>query len=160
MWDFLHNGEDYWLSIDADNPPMNNPLNLVELDLDLVGFPTPVWHSEVPGDRPFYYNALDAVGDEGYRPHEDCDGLQEVDAIGSGCFLVSRRVMWALRYQQPFMRVWGEDGIVQVGGDYSFCRKVKEAGFRIWAHFDYLCMHFNELELNEVIRAFAMMRQE
>ena len=154
MWDFLDGGEDYWLSMDDDNPPARNPLDLIELDLDVVGLPTPVWHSAVPGDRPYYFNALDAVGD-GWRPHEPCEGLQEVDAIGSGCFLVSRRVMVNLAEQQPFMRGWSERGLAVVGGDYSFCRKVKANGFRVWAHFDYPCNHVNELPLLEVIQRFG-----
>jgi hypothetical protein len=83
--------------------------------------------------------------------------LQEVDAIGSGCFLVSRRVMLALKDKQPFMRTWNKDGLVEVGGDYSFCRKVKEAGFKIWAHYDYTCDHFNELPLRETINSFGQM---
>jgi hypothetical protein len=153
MNDFLNSGENYWLSMDTDNPPTNNPLDLVEMDLDLIGFPTPVWHNSVPGDRPWYFNALDVKGD-GYIPHEPCKGLQEVDAIGSGCFLVSRRVILELKDQQPFMRTWNRNGTVEVGGDYSFCRKVKAAGFHIWTHYDYICHHFNEVSLLEVIGAF------
>ncbi len=153
MHDFLNGGEDFWFSMDDDNPPTNNPLDLVEYDLDVVGFPTPVWHNEVVGDRPWYFNALDSKLD-GYVPHEPCDGLQEVDAIGSGCFMVSRRVMLAVKDQQPFMRQWGGDGLVELGGDYSFCKKVKKLGFKVWAHYDYICQHFNELEIGETIRAF------
>lgn len=154
--DFLDGGEDYWLSMDDDNPPARNPLDLVQLDLDVVGFPTPVWHDAVQGDRPFYLNALDWDADAGgYRPHEPAEGLQQVDAIGSGCFLVARRVMMALRDRQPFMRQWDKRGLVTMGGDYSFCRKVKRAGFKVWAHFDYQCMHFNTLEVGNVARAFG-----
>lgn len=162
MNDFLNGGEDFWLSMDDDNPPTKNPIDLVELDLDVVGFPTPVWHSAVKGDRPWYFNALTKVGEEGYKPlpNERCKGLQEVDAIGSGCFMVSRRVMLALKDQQPFMRQWGKDGRVIKGGDYSFCDKVKAAGFRIWAHFDYICDHFNELSLLETIKSFNMMYEK
>ncbi len=154
MHDFLAGGEDFWLSMDDDNPPTRNPLDLVEFDCDLVGLPTPVWHNVVEGDRPYYLNALDRKAD-GYVPHEPCDGLQEVDAIGSGCFLVARRVMMALKGEQPFMRSWGKDGLVELGGDYSFCRKVKAAGFKVWAHYDYTCLHFNEIEVGEVVRAFG-----
>jgi hypothetical protein len=157
MNDFLNGGEDYWLSMDDDNPPINNPLDLVEFDCDLIGLPTPVWHNSVPGDQPWYFNALDAV-DNAYKPHQPCTGLQEVDAIGSGCFLVSRRVMFELRNQQPFMRTWNQDGTVEVGGDYSFCRKVKAANFRIWTHYDYPCRHFNEMELAEIIQAVQGMK--
>lgn len=154
MNDFLDGGEDYWLSMDDDNPPLRNPLDLIELDCDLIGLPTPVWANMVPGDRPWYFNAMDRTS-EGFVPHEPCEGLQEVDAIGSGCFIVSRRVMLALRDQQPFARQWNADGTVHIGGDFSFCDKVKAAGFRIFAHFDYPCDHFNELPLLEVIQAFT-----
>ena len=133
-------------------------LDLVELDCDLIGCPTPVWANIKEGDRPWYFNALDRKPD-GYVPHEPCEGLQEVDAIGSGCFLVSRRVMEALKDQQPFARQWGDDGLVELGGDFSFSRKVKAAGFNIWAHFDYLCDHYSETPLLEVIRAFGAVRE-
>lgn len=153
--DFLKGGEDFWLSLDDDNPPINNPLDLIEHDLDVVGLPTPVWHNSVRGDRPYYFNALDwDEKEQAYRPHENMNGLQEVDAIGSGCMLIARRVILKLRDQQPFMRKWNQDGTVDVGGDYSFCQKVKKANFKVWTHFDYPCHHFNEISLIEVIEAF------
>ncbi len=158
--DFLRGGEDFWLSIDDDNPPINNPLDLMEYDLDLIGLPTPVWCNKVKGDRPYYFNALDwDEKEQAYRPHENTDGLQEVDAIGSGCFLVARRVILKLKDQQPFMRQWNGDGTVEMGGDYSFCQKVKKEGFKIWAHFDYPCHHFNEISLIEVIEAINNMKK-
>jgi hypothetical protein len=157
MKDFLDGGEDYWLSMDDDNPPRKNPLDLIELDCDLIGLPTPVWHSAVKGDRPYYFNAMDRVP-EGFKPHEPCEGLQEVDAIGSGCFIVARRVMLALRDDQPFARQWNADGTVHIGGDFSFCDKVKAKGYRIWAHYGYPCDHFNTLSLLEVIESFQAMK--
>jgi hypothetical protein len=158
--DFLRGGEDYWLSIDTDNPPMNNPLDLIEYDCDVVGCPTPVWCNKIKGDRPWYFNALKWVEDEqGYQPYcEEMRGLKEVDAIGSGCMLIARRVISKLRDQQPFMRQWNKDGTVEIGGDYSFCQKVKKAGFRVWTHFDYPCHHFNEVSLIEVIEAMNGMK--
>lgn len=156
--DFLNGGEDYWISVDDDNPPINNPLDLVELDLDVIGFPTPVWYNSVPGDRPYYFNALDwDEKEKAYRPHTNCNGLQEVDAIGSGCMLIARRVILKLKDSQPFMRQWGQDGTVEVGGDYSFCQKAKAAGFKIWTHYNYPCRHFNETDLVEIIQAFKGM---
>lgn len=151
---FLNGDWDYWFSMDADNPPRGrNPLELAHLGLDVVGCPTPVFANMKPGeDFPMYWNALDAVG-EGWKPHEPREGLQEVDAIGSGCFMVSREAMETIK--APFMRIFDEDGIVEVGGDYAFCRRAKAAGFRVWAHFDYPCYHFNEIEINEVAHAFT-----
>ena len=157
MHDFLDGGEDYWLSMDDDNPPLRNPLDLIEYDCDLIGCPTPVWHNAVEGDRPWYFNAVDKKLD-GYTPHEPSKGLQEVDAIGSGCFLVARRVLQKLKHDQPFMREWDSNGIAVKSGDFAFCDKVKAAGFQVWAHYDYLCEHMNELPLLEVIKAFGRMK--
>jgi len=156
--DFLDSDDQWWLSMDDDNPPRRNPLDLIELDCDLIGLPTPVWHSAVPGDRPWYLNALQKV-DGGYKPAEPLDGLTEVDAIGSGCFLVARRVIEAVAELQPFARQWNHDGTVALGGDFSFCEKVRRAGFRIWAHGDYMCDHIQTLPLLEVIERVGQMYQ-
>jgi len=157
--DFINGGEDYWLSFDSDNPPINNPLDLIEYECDLIGCPTPVWCNKIKGDRPWYFNALDwDEKEQAYRPHFDTNGLQEVDAVGSGCFIVARRVILKLKDQQPFMRQWNQDGTVEMSGDYSFCQKVKKEGFRVWTHYDYFCHHFNELDLLEVIQAFQGMK--
>lgn len=153
MNDFLASDDEFWLSMDDDNPPTRNPLDLVDLNLDLVGLPTPVWHSQKKGDRPYYFNALNKAPG-GYKPTEDTEGLVEVDAIGSGCFLVHRRVIEALRHSQPFARQWGANGEVTLGGDFSFCEKVKASGFKVWAHFGYLCDHIQTLPMLEVIQSF------
>lgn len=158
----LESGADFLLTMDADNPPPPNVLDLCELGLDVVGCPTPVWHSGGPkGDRPWYLNAMVDVGEDGFRPlqdvrPEDCHGLAEVDAIGSGCLVISRRVLEAV--PAPFHRTWNEDGTQDVGGDFSACRRWRAAGFRVFAHFSYAAQHFCELELSEVIHCFADMR--
>lgn len=156
MNDFLKGGEDYWCTIDSDNPPVKNPLDLIELDCDIIGLPTPIWYNTVPGDRPYYYNALRWVGN-GYQPIEG-EGLVEVDAVGGGCFIVARRVIEILKDQMPFQRQWNRDGTMEISNDYSFCQKVKSNGFRIFTHFSYPCYHFNELNLLEVIQAFGEMK--
>lgn len=151
--DFLAGGFDYWINIDSDNPPQNNPIDLCFLGLDIVGCVTPVWANMKPGDFPIYWNALDAVGDEGWKPHTPCVGLQEVDAIGSGCMVLSKQVMAVI--PAPFQRIYHSDGTVNIGCDYAFCRRAKKLGFKVHAHYDYPCHHFNEIDLCEIIKAFT-----
>lgn len=163
--DFLDQGYDYLLLMDDDNPPTNNPLDLVELDHDIIGLPTPVWHSGKPGDRPYFYNAMRELRDDfgcflGYYPVGDRGeprptGLVECDAVGTGCVLIARRVLEAI--QAPFMRHWTEEGLAEVGNDFAFCQCAKASGYKIWAHFDYICQHFNTLELNETIHSLLGM---
>jgi len=178
--DFLAGPFDYLVSMDDDNPPLGNLIDLVLLDLDVIGCPTPVWHCDTknaPNDRPFYFNALREVeepdGSVGFKPLDSEPGFKPVgikraDAVGTGCVVIARRVLEELvkrardegPLETPFMRRWDERGIVQMGNDYAFCQRVRRAGFEVWAHFDYTCQHFNELELTEAINALMRFRLE
>ncbi len=149
----VYKDHDFWLNIDADNPPINNPLDLVELDKDVIGLPTPVWHDAVKGDQPYYYNALvEKEGTEGWKPAIG-EGLTEVDVVGSGCMLIHRRVIKTVK-RPLFMREYDEDGIVDKGHDYLFCEKAQSCGFKVWTHFGYPCEHYVENDLHSQINAF------
>jgi hypothetical protein len=153
---FVANDFDFWLSIDSDNPPLLNPLTLAFLDKDVIGCPTPIFKYK-PGDscpKPIVLNAFDRVGDA-YREHPEHWGLQEVDAVGGGCFLAARRVLEHPDMQyQPFTRNVDEDGINCLGNDLAFCRRAKAAGFRIWAHYGYQCDHFRRVSLQGMKRGY------
>lgn len=157
MRQVLDEGYDFWLSIDHDNPPMGNPLDLVEYNRDIVGFPTPVWHyTGQPRERPLYWTGYDYVPEEdAYREHQPREGLQPVDAIGGGCFLIARRVLLHPEMQKaPWTRILHPDGRVSKGADIAFCERARAAGFSIFCDYDRPCRHFKELELNEVAEAF------
>jgi len=159
--DFMEGNYDFWLNIDADNPPIQNPLDLVALNKDIIGLPTPIWHftGKKKGERPVYWNAYDYVlDDRAYREHQVREGLQEVDAVGTGCILISRRVFEHSEMRKaPFARKWNEDGTVDKGNDISFCERAKANGFKIYCHFDYPCDHMSELSMNETVRAFRQL---
>lgn len=155
--EFLHEGFDFWLSMDSDNPPIRNPLDLIALDRDVIGLPTPVWHWKGGGDheRPIHWNAYryDAEADA-YREYLPRDGLQQVDAIGTGCFVIARRVFEHPAMQRgAFTRKLLPDGVVDRGNDFSFSERAREAGFALWCHFDYPCRHFNEIDLHDAALA-------
>jgi hypothetical protein len=154
---FMENGYDFWLNIDHDNPPLKNPLDVVDLDLDICGLPTPVWHNsgEKPGERPFYYSAWDAVP-EGYKEHTPHKGIQRVDAVGTGCVVIARRVFEHPKMRKaPFAREWNEDGTVALGNDMAFCARARECGFSVFADYDHPCEHYHSLGLGEAITAFG-----
>lgn len=137
---------DYLLIIDDDNPPQRNPIDLISLNLDVVACPTPQWNDI--DSFPIYWVAMDKVKD-GYKQHENRVGLQEVDAVGSGCVLIKRKVLESL--EAPFTRKWNKDGTMDLGVDFHFCEQAKAKGFRVWAHYDYICDHFKELSLLKVL---------
>lgn len=148
---------DYWVNMDSDNPPKRNPLDLIALDKDIIGLPTPIFVNKKKGEYPFRFNTCDYVKDiqewsyHGWNPDENPSGLEEVDAVGSGCMVVARRVLLCLK--APFMRQWNEYGIVEKGHDFLFCRRAKEKGFSVWAHFKYPCKHYHNIDMLEVTTA-------
>lgn len=158
---FMDGDAAFWLSIDSDNPPTNNPLDLVVLDKDIIGLPTPVWHyTGKPGERPVYWNAYDYVEEsDAYREHPAKEGLQRVDAIGTGCFLVARRVFLHQGMRQaPFKRKTNPDGTVNKGNDISFCERARARGFEVWTHYGYPCRHYSaNIELTQVESAIRGM---
>jgi hypothetical protein len=155
--DFLDGEYDFWLSIDVDNAPLRNPLDLIELDKDIIGLPTPIWHFEnkKKGERPIYWNGYDySPEDLAYKEHLPREGLQRVDAIGTGCFLIARRVFLNPEMQQgSFVRKLNMDGSVEKGNDISFCERARDQGFEIYCHYDYPCHHIMELDLHEAAYA-------
>ncbi len=160
--DFRRGDYDFWLSIDADNPPLRNPLDLIEYNRDIIGCPTPVWHfTGKKGERPIYYNAYDYIpSQDAYKEHLPRKGLQKVDAIGTGCFLIAKRVFLNKKLQEgAFQRMLYPDGTVNKGNDLSFSERARNEGFEIFTHYDYLCQHFTNLELNEVVQAFMSLKR-
>jgi hypothetical protein len=163
MKDFLEQGFDYLISIDDDNPPLNNPIDLVFYGLDIIGCPTPVWANMKKGDQPFYYNVMTRKivdGIDGYTPYNYKEGEQlvECDAVGSGCSVIARRVLEKLKDDMPFNIEWDQYGFPARGTDFAFCKRAKDAGFKVYAHYDYPCLHFHEVELSEIINAMMNMK--
>lgn len=145
--------------IDADTIPLKNPLELAALDLDVVGCPTPIFKWDEAtfrrGGYPFSWNAFDwDPACNAWRQHMPRKGLQEVDAVGTGCVVIARRVLDGMPH--PFEREWDEKGLVTIGSDMLFCRKIKEAGWRCWAHYDYRCRHVKEMELLDMMEFLAV----
>lgn len=151
--DFLAGDYTHWLSFDADTPLERNPLELLALDKDIIGCPTPVWHwTGKKGERPIYLNAYQLDPSTGaYREWPTKSGLQRVDAIGGGCMLIARRVFEHTSMQGgAFLRKLNPDGTVERGNDIAFSERARAAGFEIWTHYDYMTDHCNELSLKEV----------
>ncbi len=135
---FLPGDYDFLLLIDADNPPHRNPLDLVALNKDIIGLPTPTRSGESK-----YFNVMTKV-DNGFIPNQPSQGLQEVDAVGSGCMLIRRDVLEKFDFTPEWM-----DGLRRRTGDFNLCTKVRENGGKVYAHWSYLCSHIKEGDILE-----------
>lgn len=138
---FLKSDCDYLLMIDEDNPPINNPLELLGDDKDVVIFPTPIFYTS-DGKKRVMWNVERL--DDG-----DLTGYEEIKTGGTGCILIKRSVIEAL--EKPFDTIVDEDGITTEGTDIRFCRLAKEKGFKVWTNWKYPCSHYKTVNLIELL---------
>ena len=64
---------------------------------------------------------------------EDGKGLEKVDGMGAGCWMIKREVIEAIG-KDPF-------SLAQSGEDLCFCRAVYNAGYEVWVDWDIPCAH-------------------
>lgn len=139
--EFLKTDMEYLLMIDSDNPPPENVLDLVDLDKDVISCPTPInmnWN----GVTNIYWNVF---GDDGYPRKDTGSGLEEVIGVGTGCILIHRRVLEALKW--PFTTIRDKSDMRVRGTDLAFSQRVIEAGFKLYTHWDYPCRHYKDIDL-------------
>lgn len=129
---------DFVLMLDSDVIPPPNVLDLVKLDLDVVGCPSPIWRPPhvVINIKPLNGAETVQVGN---------DEIVEVEVVGGGAYLIASRVLDAL--QIPFAYEYGGDGVRISSEDHVFCQRAREAGFRIWAAMGYLLGHIKSVNL-------------
>lgn len=151
---FCNNDFDYLITIDADNPPQRTPIDLVFMDKQVVSCPTPLLKSSSNTGAPIVvWNAFDlGLDQKAYHEHRPCNGLQKVDAIGTGCVVISKQVARILEGRRNvFGAIWNDDRTDYImGHDLAFCKLCREHGVEIWCHYDYPCHHYKEVDLWEV----------
>lgn len=144
--DFLARKEfDYLMMIDSDIVPPINILNLVDFQKDIIAPLMFIYQKNsviplaVKKDPEGSFQPIDI---EGMR------GLIEVDATGTGCIILSRKVLEAVRY--PFRNVYDADGIKLTGLDFNFCKRAQQLGFQIYIHLDYVTSHYMNFDLRKI----------
>jgi len=167
--DFLKRKEyDYLLMIDSDIVPPKDLFRLADYDVDVI---TPVMFAfkeinDIPTVIPLvleHYDNNENVQNykvEGplprYRVREDLDGtegLTEVDATGTGCIMIKREVLENEELNAPFTNYFDEDGLRYEGLDLSFCRRAKDAGYKVFVDTDMVCSHLTELDLKQIYQS-------
>ena len=141
---FLKTDFDYLIQIDNDNIPAKNPLELVNLNLDIVSCPVWIYQHRLLLNIYRFDEKKEYLLPIEYDINEN---LIEIDATGTGVILCSRKVLEKI--QKPFERLYDEHGIQKLGLDLAFCEKARNEGFKLYSHMKYISKHFKTIDLSE-----------
>ena len=140
---FLASDAHLLLMVDDDVIPPLGILHMLDRDLDIVGAPYPI--IRVEGAIPFPCALEYDTTHDTYRTLPDPfgrTGLVKVDAIGTGCMAITRRVLEHPDLRIPFRLGTDEYGQLRMSEDVQFCHMARAAGFSVWADFDQRPDHF------------------
>jgi len=154
---------DYVFFMDCDQTFHPNTLKrLMSRDKDIItgvyfargGYPIPhiyKWYRQRDGDEATLYKPFaDIMSEHLVANHAEVYGkppawvleeakdehVIEIDGCGLGCILIKREVF------EKIPKPWFERTTDRGGEDFDFCRKVQEAGFKIYADLSVMCGHW------------------
>lgn len=155
---FLSSPYEVLVMIDDDIIVPLGILHMLDRDLDIVGAPYPIIRVENP--IPFPCALEYDTAHDTYRTLPDPfgrTGLVKVDAIGTGCMAIARRVLEHPDLQIPFRIGTDEYGQMRMSEDVNFCQLARTAGFGVWADFDQRPDHFVAgVSLNRIHDGYTM----
>lgn len=141
----LEGGFDYLFMVDDDNPiPPETLITFINDDKDIVIAPILGRHPDEKGNFKMcaFYVDPRLVGDKTLRYYEpikefkDTGPLHRIDAGGTGCMLIKRKVLETLRNTHEMVFEFGD---ITVNGqrrtmseDVEFCERAVDAGFEVW----------------------------
>lgn len=128
---------DFLLVISDDQAPQAfNPLDYVDCDKDILGWPTPSCRVSAPNPIPWF-------------PCEPQPGkgLVKSEVVGGGVMLIARRVFEHPAMKMPWKFVYDDDGLFKQSEDFNFCIRAREAGFTVWCDLEHYSLHWKVAEM-------------
>ena len=143
---------DYLIMIDSDIVPPPNYLSLIDFQKDIISgvcfaftknqiFPL-VLKRDKKKPKGSKFVPYVSVKPKNWK------GLLEVDAVGTGAIVLSRKVVEDIPY--PFKNIYDKTGEKQIGLDLNFCREAKKKGYKVFCHTDYVCSHHTRMDLKNL----------
>ncbi len=160
--DFLKTDCKWLLMMDHDNPPLNNPLDLIKHNKFVMCLPTMMWRGvdNPDGNEGLAFNVYKKVpGGWGTFVYDGKNKLFSADRVGTGCILFKRSVF--NRIKAPFLSgVDKKTGMRVLGEDIMFSDKARKLGFKLWGHWDYVCSHYKEVDLLDVAQLLIKVKTD
>lgn len=146
---FLETNCTHLMMVDDDIvPPEEAVEKLLSHDKDIVAAACPLISPDKTGKLVTSINAYNLDEDDMYSGVE-LTGIQKVDAVGTGCIMIKRKVLERLKVP-PFITEYTSNGIKYRGEDINFCYQASLIGYDTYVDFDLKCKHIKQCNLLEL----------
>jgi len=146
---FLATDDTHLLFLDDDViPPVDALEMLLEANVDVIsGLYPSEWFDNDDGKIRKRNNVFSEIREDGELIEAKGRGVGEIMSCGGGCLLIKRHVVED-RVPAPWFKFhYNEKGLMDVGEDVDFGKKLKATGVPLHAHFDVQCSHVKQVIL-------------
>lgn len=146
---FLATDDTHLFFLDDDVVPPPDALEkLLDADVDVIsGLYPSQWMDAETGKMLTRNNVFSEIRKDGELIEAKGKGVGKIMSCGGGCLLIKRHVV-ADKVKAPWFQFhFNEKGLMDVGEDVDFGKKLKAAGVELHAHFDVQCQHVKKILL-------------
>jgi len=146
---FLDTDDTHLLFLDDDVvPPVDALGKLLEADKDVIsGLYPSEWYDNDEGALKKRNNVFSEIRKDGELIEAKGRGVGKIMSCGGGCLLIKRHVVEEKVKAPWFQFHFNERGLMDVGEDVDFGKKLAKAGVELYAHFDVQCQHVKKILL-------------
>lgn len=146
---FLQTGDTHLFFLDDDVVPPPDALEqLLAADKDVIsGIYPSTYYDGKKMEMSRRNNVFSGTRDDGELIEAKGKGVQKIAFAGGGCLLIKRHVVEQLIEAPLFAFEYNNIGIMTLGEDIYFGKKLAAAGVELYAHFDVQCNHVKETVL-------------
>lgn len=145
---FLQTDDTHLFFIDSDVvPPVDALELLLAANVDVVsGLYPSEWYDNGVHRIKTRNNVFSDIREDGELIEANGKGIQEIRSCGGGCLLIKRHVLEEM--EAPWFKFhYDGKGQMNLGEDVDFCKKLKESGVKLHAHFGVQCNHVKTIIL-------------
>ena len=146
---FLQTDDTHILFLDSDVvPPVDALEELLKADKDAIsGLYPSEWFDNEDGKLKKRNNVFERIREDGELIEAKGKGVERIMQCGGGCLLIKRHVVEEVMKAPWFEFHYNERGLMNIGEDVDFCKKLAAAGVELHAHFGVQCQHVKQVVL-------------
>ena len=146
---FLQTDDTHILFLDSDVvPPVDALEELLAADKNAIsGLYPSEWYDNDDGKIKKRNNVFEDIREDGELIEAKGKGVEPIYQCGGGCLLLKRHVVEEKVKAPWFEFHYNERGLMNIGEDVDFCKKLAKADVELYAHFGVQCQHVKTVVL-------------